>query len=99
MVQVAVVGPALVSYEATAADSVALCAIFQPDFGVPEWWDPGPLGGLGAWRTTPVDPSRCRSLQIEPNDPECPVSKAVDARLATPLADIWQDCQPYPPLI
>jgi hypothetical protein len=95
-VQVAVVADE-VAYPATAADSVTLCAIFQP--GVQEWWDPGPLGSLGTWRTTPVDPSRCRGLQVEPNDPECPLLKSVDSRLRTDLAEIWQDCEPYSPII
>lgn len=35
----------------------------------------------------------------QPNNPECPLLLSVDNRLGTRLADDWQDCGPYPPLV
>jgi hypothetical protein len=72
-----VAGP--VTFPATAADSITVCAIFDGTVTANDCTTAG--GGS------------------QPNDPECPLLLSVDSRLGTPLADVWQDCGPYAPII
>ena len=97
---VAVVAGAL-RYFALPSDYVTVCAKFDPDNGEVEWWEVGSTLGQGSWQPLPVDPSKCALVTegFDMNAAVCPVLLAIDARLATPLADIWQDCEPYSRII
>jgi hypothetical protein len=97
---VVAIPPGPISFKATAADDVAVCTEWLPDFGPAQYWVGGnPVAGnLGHWSTDPN--STCGiAVAVEPIDPECSIFKAVDNRLGTPLAEIWQDCGPYDPII
>ncbi len=94
------------TYHAEPWDNVTICAIFTYDnTGTSEWWaedQGGPTSiGKGSWQPMPVDPDRCALVRYsyDPNPLVCPVLLTIDSRLGTPLADIWQDCGPYSPLI
>lgn len=93
-----VIEPREISYPATAADSVSLCTTWV---GASEtlYWHGGnaTTGDQGHWDT---NPSNCgEALTLEPNDPECSIWLAIDQRAGTNIAEIWQDCEPYDPII
>ena len=83
------------NYPATAADEIALCTRWEGAGGT-WYWRGGNIatGDLGAWETSAS--AECgKATSIEPNDPECSIWKAIDRRLGTNIAEIWQDCEPY----
>jgi hypothetical protein len=89
-----------IRYAATAADVVDLCTVVRYDSGATMWWQPNLwTGAPGRWRTDPVEPYDCGPRIEIPEGFECSVWKAVDNRAGTPLAKIWQDCEPYEPII
>jgi hypothetical protein len=94
---VVVIPPTQVQYNATAADTVALCTKWVGASGTKYWVSANPPN-LGRWSTNPSDTCG-EALTIAPNYPTCPIWKAIDNRLGTPLADTWQDCEPYDPII
>jgi hypothetical protein len=90
-----VVGAGTLNYQATAADDVALCTTWHGPTTL--YWIAGDTtkGELGSWSTSP---GTCGvALSIEPNDPECSIWLAIDQRLGTNIAEIWQDCETYEP--
>jgi hypothetical protein len=93
---VALVTPKVVNYAATAADDVSLCTTWVGASGTLYWIvDSQVLPGH--WSPTP---GSCGvALSIEPNDPECSIWLAIDQRAGTNIAEIWQDCEPYSPII
>jgi hypothetical protein len=96
---VAVVAPRAISYAATAADDISLCTEFSTATTTYYYTSGNPTtGSLGTWSTDPN--SSCGvALSIEPNDPECSIWLAIDQRAGTNIAEIWQDCEPYSPII
>jgi hypothetical protein len=96
---VAVMAPRPVEYRATAADDVVLCTRWVPVSGPTLYWTPGdPLAlNLGRWSTDPN--ALCLTYEEGPNDPECSIWLAVDQRLGTDIAGVWQDCEGYEPII
>ena len=95
---VAVAVPAPLSYPATAADTVSLCTTWHGESGTLYWRGGNTANGdLGAWETSPT--SCGEALSIEPNWPTCPIWLAIDQRAGTNIAEIWQDCEPYEPII
>ncbi len=97
---VVVVPPQQVDYRATAADTVDLCTKFVPDDGSPTlYWtrSAGPYRLTGRWSTGPY--AVCSRPLGGPPEGPCPVLLALDARLPTSLAETWQDCQGYEPII
>jgi hypothetical protein len=102
---VSVIQPTEVNYQATAADDVSVCAEWVPAVAPPVgtgilYWVSGntTTGDLGHWSTDP-NASCGVALSIEPNDPECSIWLAIDQRAGTNIAEIWQDCEPYSPII
>jgi len=94
-----VAGAGTLNYQATAADTVALCAAWIGASGTQYWVSGNPTtGDLGHWSTN-VNDGCGEALSIEPNDPECSIWLAIDQRLGTPIAETWQDCEPYEPII
>jgi hypothetical protein len=96
---VAVLVPQPLSFQAAGADQVDICTRWEGANGTlywhggdltdatsPGWWDGNPGDCY-----VPSDPG--------PNDPECGVWKAIDSRAGTNIAEIWQDCEPYGPII
>lgn len=83
------------NYQATAADDIALCTRWEGASGTLYWRGGNTAtGDLGSWETSPA--TECgKATSIEPNDPECSIWKAIDRRLGTNIAEIWQDCEPY----
>jgi hypothetical protein len=99
---VVVGGLTTISYYATAADDVSVCAEWHPsDPNVPTlYWVGGNTGAarFGHWSIDPT--SICGvATSIQPNDPECRIWHTIDNLAGTPIAETWQDCEPYPPLI
>lgn len=94
---VIVLEPTQRSYPATAADTVSLCTELRQ--GTSRlYWTGGATPGTGTWGTDPN--ALCgQAITIDPNPQACPVLLAIDARLGTTLADTWQDCGPYSPII
>jgi hypothetical protein len=91
-----VAGAGTLNYQATAADDVALCTTWHGAGGTRYWVSGSPTAGvLGHWSP---NPGTCGvALSIEPNDPECSIWLAIDQRLGTNIAEIWQDCETYEP--
>jgi hypothetical protein len=94
---VVVMLPTTLQYNATAADTVVLCSQWAGASGTLYWVGATPPG-LGHWSSNASD-SCGVALPLAPNYPECPIWLAVDQRLGTPLAETWQDCEPYDPII
>ncbi len=94
---VAVMEPRALNYPATAADDISLCTSWDPAAaGAPTlYWVSQSPPNLGYWDDSAA--SSCGvALSIEPNDPECSIWKYIDERAGTNIAEIWQDCEPYP---
>jgi hypothetical protein len=89
-----------VVFDSPAGVPVHLCAEYVPDDGS------GPLYQAtgGGWSTDP-DVACPPAVTAGPDPVElldatvCPVLLAVDARLGTPLAVLWEDCEPYRPIV
>jgi hypothetical protein len=98
---VVVIPPTVASYAATAADDpIALCTEWDPVTGPPLYWVSVPAPGTGFWTTNTDGQAHCGvALSIEPNDPECSIWLAIDKRAGTPIAETWQDCEGYQPII
>ena len=100
---VVVMAPRAMSYQATAADHIVLCTSWVPDTGTPLYWvsetpDFPNLFSTGHWETSPN--AACTWLSDpDPNEPECSIWLAVDQRLGTNIAEIWQDCEGDEPII
>jgi hypothetical protein len=94
-----VLAPQPISYPATAADEVSLCTEWRGANGTLYWVGGNTAtGDLGHWDES--ESASCGvALSFEPNDPECSIWKAIDNRLGTDIAEIWQDCEPYDPII
>ena len=89
----------VITYHANVTDVIDMCTVVAYDNGPAIYWHPGPYPGTGSW-STDSNPSRCgNAITIDPNPQVCPVLLAIDARLDTPLAETWQDCEPYSPII
>jgi hypothetical protein len=89
-----------IRYAGTAADEIDLCTVVHYDSGATMWWQPDLwTGAPGRWRTDAVEPYLCATRIEIPDGVECSVLLAVDRRAGTSLADIWQDCEPYEPII
>jgi hypothetical protein len=91
--------PTNFSYNATATDNVYMCTRVEFTDGSPTlYWTSGEVAGTGVWGT---DSSAACSLAttIDPNPFACPFLLAIDARLGTDLAGIWQDCGPFEPIV
>lgn len=86
-----------IKYNATAADSVSLCTEFDGASGT-WYWSGGTIPGTGTW-SQDASSSCGQATTIDPNPQACPILLAIDQRLGTPLADTWQDCGPYSPII
>lgn len=85
-----------VSYRATAMDDVTVCSEYTS--GAQTWyWSAGSRPGAGVWTTDPN--VSCTWSGPWDLDLTCPVLLAADARLGTPLAATWQDCESYEPII
>jgi hypothetical protein len=102
-VGVAVMAPRLLSYLATASDNVSLCTAWNPAGSFETWYFVGSAstttGRFGDWTTNPDSSCGPALLTVTPNDPECGIWKAVDGRAGTNVAETWQDCEPYEPII
>lgn len=94
---VAVLEPTQVQYNATAADTVALCTKWVGASGTKYWVSAQPPN-LGHWSTNASDACG-EALTIAPNYPTCPLWLTIDKYLGTPIAETWQDCEPYEPII
>ena len=93
----AVAGP--ITYHANITDIIDMCTVVAYDDGPTIYWHPGPYTGTGTWSTDTTS-SRCgRAITIDINPQVCPILLAIDVRLGTPLAETWQDCEPYSPII
>lgn len=90
--------PTPFNYQATAADDISLCTKWDPVVGPTLYWVSVPAPGTGSWSTDPAAPCGV-AVSIEPNDPTCRVWHSIDNRLGTNIAEIWQDCEGYPPII
>ena len=94
---VVVIPPTPTPYTATAADTVALCTKWVGASGTRYWVGQQPPYGLGYWSTDANSP--CGEAISGPYDPFCPLWLTVDKYAGTPLAEVWQDCEPYEPII
>jgi hypothetical protein len=98
---VVVGGPTAISFHATAANIISVCAEWHPGGGgATLYWKGGNIAAaeFGYWSTD--SGSKCgEATSVEPNDPECRIWKAIDNRAGTPIAETWQDCEPYDPII
>jgi hypothetical protein len=95
---VVVMAPEPMNYQATAADDISMCTRWEPVVGPTLYWVSQPAPQTGYWSTDPG--ANCGvSLSIEPNDPTCRVWHSIDNRIGTNIAEIWQDCEGYPPII
>lgn len=94
-----VMEPRPMSYPATAADTVSLCTRWEGSTTGTWYWRSGDArkGDLGSWERTAGECGE--SLSIEPNDPTCSIWHSIDNRAGTNIAEIWQDCDGYPPII
>ena len=93
---VAWIPPTSLQYNATAADAVVLCTKWV---GFPtRYWVGGSLPGTGHWSTNVNDPCGV-PLTVAPNYPTCPLWLTIDKYAGTPLAGVWQDCEPYEPIV
>lgn len=94
-------GVAPIDYAATAGDSVEVCTFAHFD-GKDWYWHPasGIVNGLtGTWDDRPFW-GDCNVLPpADPNPDACPALLTVDKYAGTGLADIWQDCEPYDPIL
>jgi hypothetical protein len=87
---------ATIAFRATIYDDVALCTTWSPDAGGVAWFDEA----TATWQRGPLDPGRCApQVAVDLNPQACPPLLAVDRVAGTPLADVWQGCEPYAPLI
>jgi hypothetical protein len=86
-----------VSYAASAADDVDICTSVT-DGARTRYWHPGYHPWEGSWSTTP-GPCWVPLPPDGPNWPECPALLAVDRYAGTTLAETWQDCEGYEPLL
>lgn len=96
---VVVLEPRFAAYQATASDMVYLCTSWIPDNGTALYWNSeyGSTTGDGQWD---VYRNLCEYVpHAKPTDPECPIWLALDQHLGTKMAEIWQDCEPYSPII
>ena len=101
-------GPSEISYVAADTDNVYLCGEFTDDStGTTYYWD----DTNSVWSTSNTVDCGLAVSAGGSDDPVlgpvfdllnatvCPVLLAVDTRLGTDLAGIWQDCEPYAPII
>jgi hypothetical protein len=95
-----VMAPRPLNYPATAADDVVICTEWDGASGTQYWvgGNPAVPTDLGHWSTNPGDICGV-PFSFEPNDPECSIWLAIDKRLGTNIAEVWQDCEPYQPII
>jgi hypothetical protein len=92
--------PRTLNYPATAADTVSLCTKWVGASGTLYWVSGNPADPASqSYWTTDASESCGEALTLRPNDPECSIWLAIDQRAGTNLADIWQDCEPYSPII
>lgn len=86
---------------------ISMCT-FASYNGQTHYWRPGPplpaTPQIGDW--APVSPGFdyklcAQSTQIDPNPPVCPILLTIDkyTNNAARLAETWQDCEPYSPII
>jgi hypothetical protein len=82
-------------YQATAADDIELCTAWLGAGGT-LYWQSGDTASadLGHWSTSSSTSCNTACCMDESNV-ECSLWKAVDRRLGTNVAEIWQDCEPY----
>jgi len=94
---VAVMAPRPIGYPLTAASTVTSCTSWA---GAVTWYwvGTGSAFGQGYWTTDPNAPCH-QPAPLDANDPECRVWHSVDNRAGTNLAEVWQDCEGYPPLV
>ena len=79
-----------IRYDAGAADSVSLCTSVTYG-GRTRYWHGDGWEDSAGWG--------CYATWESPNNSPCPVWLTVDKYAGTPLADTWQDCEPYEPLL
>lgn len=98
-------GAGTITYHANVTDVVDLCTTFDTDAGAHYWWhpasDPTAVPG-GRWESgpPPADTSQCgTAVTVDPNPEACPALLAVDRQAGTNLAETWQGCEPYSPII
>lgn len=97
---VVVMNPRALNYPATAADTTSLCTSWVGASGTLYWVSANPLVPTSQGYWTADGTVKCGdALSIEPNDPECSIWLAIDTRLGTNIAEIWQDCEGYEPII
>jgi hypothetical protein len=86
-----------ISYHATPNDVVALCtAVTYDDGSTPQWYESGTP--LGSWQDGNPNSLGCTAITIDPNPYACPVLLSIPV-IGQTLADIWQDCGPYDPIL
>jgi hypothetical protein len=89
--------PEVVHFRATAMDYVTACGEWVPASGTVLYWV-GDGVGTGHWSTDRN--SRCGvPVPVDPNPEACPLWLALDKRLGTNFAEIWQDCGLYQPIV
>lgn len=88
----------MVFFPATAADTVSLCTSWVPDGGPTLYWAAGSTAGTGFWSTDPGTPCG-EPISFDANPLACPALHSADYRVGTNLAEVWQDCEAYAPLI
>jgi hypothetical protein len=92
-----------INYRTTVGDVVSLCTFFDGDDGSQLWHRPGattdPLASM--WETgRPTNTNDCSpATMIDPNPQACPPLLTIDRHAGTNLAVIWQDCEPYGPIL
>lgn len=93
-----------IAFHSVPGDADAECTVYTYDDGRVIYWhaSSSPVGGT--WDPAPIVPANCaQAITIDPNPEACPVLLAIDARTvplgAPSLAQIWQDCDPYRPII
>lgn len=87
-----------ITYQSNVTDIVDLCTSVTYG-GHTYWYAPSsdPLRA-GTWSEQFRDSSSCGVSLMLPDIEECPVLLTIDKYAGTPLAAIWQDCEPYSPL-
>jgi hypothetical protein len=93
-----VVGASPVSYRATAADAISLCTSWDPVDGPTLYYVARSAPELSYWTTDP-DAWCSEWGPSDPNYPYCGIWLAIDSRAGTNIAEVWQDCEPYYPII
>jgi hypothetical protein len=91
-----------VTFHSVITDVIAECTIFAFDGGATVWWHPGAIDqpNSGVWESGAIDTTKCgQAIVIDPNPETCPELLTVDKYAGTNLAVIWQDCEPYSPII